>query len=63
MDARLVQSSLHIENSLLGRLQHGVQPAQNCHRQDDVPVFSTYVEVAEYVVCYAPDVVGDPAEL
>jgi len=58
-DSRPVHRGLHVEHGLLGRLQHGVEPAQDGHRQDDVAVLAPHVEVAEDVVGDAPDEVDD----
>ena len=58
-DAGLVERRLHVEHGLLGRLQHGVQPAQDGHRQDDVAVLAADVDVAQHVVGDAPDEADD----
>ena len=62
-DARLVESGLHVEHGLLGGLEHGVEPPQHGHGEDDIPVFAADVEVAQDVVGDAPDEVDDPAQL
>ena len=62
-DFLAVERDLHFEHSLLGRLQHGVEAAENGHRQDDVAVFAAHEDVAEGVIGDAPDEVGDPVEL
>ena len=59
----LVERGLHVEHGLLGRLEHGVEPAQDGHRQDHVAVLAADVEVAQHVVGDAPDEVGDPVQL
>ena len=52
-----------IADVLLGALEHCVEAAKHDHRQDDVAVLATDVQVPEHVVGDAPDEVGDPAEL
>ena len=52
---RLVEHLLGFEHGLLGRLQHGVQPADDAHGQDDVAVLAALEQVAEDVVGDAPD--------
>jgi hypothetical protein len=54
---------LHFKDVLLGRLQHSVQPAQDRHRQDDIPILATYIEVPEYIVSDAPNEVGNPVQI
>jgi hypothetical protein len=54
-----MQRVLEVEHRLFGRLEHGVQAAQHCHGQDDVPVLAPDVEVAKDIVGYPPDEVGD----
>ncbi|WDT81347.1 MAG: hypothetical protein MPW14_06270 [Candidatus Manganitrophus sp.] len=46
---------LGVEHRLLGRLEHGIQPAQHGHRQDHVAVLAALEEVAQDVVGDAPD--------
>ena len=58
-----VERLLHLEHSLFGRLEDGVEPAQNGHRQDDVPILSTNVQVSKDIVGDAPDEVGDLVQL
>lgn len=62
-DTRLVERGLHVEDGLLRRLQHCVEPAQNRHRQDHVAVLAADVEVPKNIVSDAPGEVGDPAQL
>ena len=62
-EAGLVEHRLHREDVLLAVLQHGVQPAQHDHREDDVTVLAADVEVAEDVVGDPPDVVRDPVQV
>jgi hypothetical protein len=56
----LIQRGLHIENCLLGRLQYGVQPAKYGHRQDDIAIFATHIEIAQHIVRDPPDEVCNP---
>jgi hypothetical protein len=62
-DTGTVERGPHVEDGLLGRLQHRVQAAQYGHGEDHVPVLAADVDVAEHVVGDAPDEVGDPVEL
>ncbi len=62
-DTGAVECGLHVEDGLLGRLQHRVQAAQYGHGQDHVTVLAADVNVAEHVVGDAPGEVGDPVEL
>ena len=48
---------------LFRALQYRIQPSKYCHGKDDVTILSTYIEVAEDVVCDSPDIVCDPAEV
>ena len=59
----LSSDRLHVEHGLLGRLEHGVEAAQDGHRQDDVAVLAADVEVAQDVVGDAPDEVRDPVQI
>ena len=61
-DAQLVEPSLHVEDGLLGGLEHRVEAPQDGHGQDDVAVLAADVDIAEDIVRDAPDVVGDPVE-
>jgi hypothetical protein len=62
-DACPIQVSLHIEHGLLGRLKHGVKAAQHRHRQNNVPVFTAYIQITKYIVSNIPYEVRDPAEI
>jgi hypothetical protein len=62
-DLGLVERRPHIEHSLLGRLEHGVEAAQDGHGQDHVTVLATDVEIAEDVVRNPPDEIRDPVEV
>ena len=62
-DAGSVQRRLHVEDGLLGLFQHGIEPAQHRHREDDVAVLAADVEVAQHVVGDPPDVVRDPPDI
>lgn len=62
-DLGRVEGRLHLQHRLLGGLQHGIQPAQHCHRQDHIAVLTAHVEIPKHVVGDAPDEVGDPVEL
>jgi hypothetical protein len=62
-DACLVERGLHIEDGLLGRFYHRVEPSQDGHGQDNIAVFAANVQVAQHVVVDAPDEVCDPVKL
>ena len=62
-DAGLVERGLHVEDGLLGRFQHRVEPAQDHHRQDHVAILAPHVQIAEHVVGDAPDEVRDPVQI
>jgi hypothetical protein len=62
-DSRLVEGGFHVEHGLLGRLEDGVQPSQNGHRQDHVEVLAAHVQVAKDIVRDAPDEVGNPTSV
>ena len=62
-DLLAIERGLHFEHGLLGRLQHGIEPAQHGHRQDDIAVFAADIDVAEDIVGDVPDEVGDRVEL
>ena len=62
-DLFLVECGLHFEHGLFGRLQHGIETAEDGHRQDDIAVFAADEDVAQGVVGDAPDEVGDPVKL
>ena len=55
-DAGLVQGLLHVEDGLLGRLEYGVQPAEDGHGQDDVAILTSHVEVAQDIISAQYDV-------
>lgn len=50
-----VEPLLGFENGTLGRLQHGVEAAQDAHWQDNIRIFAALVQVAEHVISDAPD--------
>jgi hypothetical protein len=54
-DARLIQGRLHVERGLLGRLKHGVEPAQDGHGQEHITVFAANVKITQHIVCNVPD--------
>jgi hypothetical protein len=62
-DPRRVEGSLHVEDGLLGRFEHRVQPPQHRHREDHVAVLAAHVEVPQHVVGDPPDEIRDPVEL
>ncbi len=59
----LVERDHHVEHGLFGWFEHRVEAAQNCHRQDDVTVLTSHIEVAQDIISNAPDVAGDPVQL
>jgi len=46
-DPCLVERGLHVEHGLLGWLQHGIEPAEHDHRENDVAVFAANVKVPQ----------------
>jgi hypothetical protein len=62
-DPRLIECRLHLDDRGLFRLQYRVEPAQNGHRQDHIPVLAADVEIAQHIVGDAPDKIRDPAEV
>ena len=54
---------LHVQHGLLGRLQHGIEAADDDHRQDDIAVLAADVDIAQDVIGDAPDEIGDPVQL
>jgi hypothetical protein len=62
-DAGGVEGLLHIQHGLLGRLQYGVEAADDDHRQDDIAVLAAHVDISQDVVSDAPDEVGDPVQV
>jgi len=54
-NACLVEHLLGREHVLLGRLEHCVHAPDNAHRQDHVRVFAALEQVAQDIVCNAPD--------
>ncbi len=59
----LIESGLHVEYRILGRLQHRIEAAQDGHGEDDVAVFAPDKDIAQAVVGDVPDEVGDPVEV
>ena len=49
---RLRASLVHF---LLRRFQQGIQPAEDDHGQDDVPVFAAHINIAKTIICNGPD--------
>jgi hypothetical protein len=46
---------LGIEDIFFGRLQHGIDAAQDAHRQDDIRIFAALEQVAEHLISDAPN--------
>ena len=59
----MIERCLHVEDRLFGRLEDGVEAAQNGHGEYDVTVLPTNVQVPEDIVGNAPDEIGDPVQL
>ena len=62
-DALLVEVGLQVEHCLLVRLQNRVQPPQDHHGENDIPILAADIEIAKNIVGDSPDEVGDPVEL
>ncbi len=58
-----VERGFHVHDGLFRRLQHGIEAAQNGHRQDDIAIFSPHIHVAQDIVSDVPDEIGEPVEL
>ena len=54
-DSGVVKHFIDVEDGLLSRFKHGIQPPQHAHREDHVAVFAGIEYVAQYVVRYVPD--------
>ena len=62
-DACRVERSLHVEDRLLGVFQHGIEPAQHRHREDDIAILAADIQVAQHVIGDPPDVARDPPDV
>lgn len=54
-DAGFVEQFLGVEDGLLGRLQHRIEPPQHAHGQNDIAVLAPHEQIAEHVIRDAPD--------
>jgi|ERR1700730_2521098 hypothetical protein len=54
-DAGFVEQLFGLKDGILCRLQHGVEAAQDAHRQDNVRIFAALEEVAENIIGDAPN--------
>lgn len=61
-DARVVQHFLHVQNLLLGVLQHGVQATDDRHGQNDIAVLAAHIHIPKAIIGDAPDEVGNCIE-
>ena len=50
-------------DGLLAVFEHGVEPTQDSHGEDDIAVLPADVDIPEHVVGNAPNVVGDPSQV
>jgi len=54
-DAAFIEHLLGVQHGLLRRLEHGIHPPDDAHRQDHVRVLAALEEIAQDVVGDAPD--------
>ena len=62
-DARVIELLTELEDGLLGGFQHRIQPADDGHRQDHIPVLAPDVHVPEDVIGNVPDEPGNPVKV
>ena len=53
-DTRIIQHFLHFQNCRFGILQHGIQTANNGHRQNNITILATNINISQAVVCDSP---------
>ena len=58
-NASLVELRLHCEHGVLGRLQHRIKTPNHRHRQNDIPILSPDIDVAQDIVGDVPDEIAD----
>ena len=58
-----IKKGVHIKYGLFCRLQNCIKPTKYSHRQDDVSVFPSDVQITEHIISNTPNEVGDPAVL
>ena len=61
-DTRAVQHFFHIQNLLLGILQHSVQAADDRHGQNNIAVLPAHIHIPQAIVSDAPDEIGNGIE-
>src|SRR5918999_1677006 len=61
--AYLVKLLFLREDCFFSRLQHSVETTDDGHRQNNVTVLATNIDIAQDVIGDAPDKIGDPIEL
>ena len=61
-DPCAVQHFLHVQDLLLGVLQHGVQAADDRHGQNDIAVLAAHIHIPKAIIGDAPDEVGNCIE-
>ena len=54
IDFGIVKFLFHIKDFLLRVLQHGIQSANDGHRQDDIAVFAAHIYIPQAIVCDSP---------
>ena len=62
-DARVIELLIELEDGFLGGLQHRIQPADDGHGQDHIPVLAPDVHVPEHVIGNVPDESGNPVKV
>ena len=61
-DPCAVQHFLHVQDLLLGVLQHSVQAADDRHGQNDIAVLAAHIHISQAIIGDAPDEVGNCIE-
>lgn len=49
-----IQFLLHIKDGFLAVLQQNVQTTDNCHRQDNITIFSSHIHITQAVISNSP---------
>ena len=55
VDLRSIQLFLHSQHGRFCLLEHYVEPANDCHRKDDVTIFSSYINIPKAIVSDSPN--------
>lgn len=55
VDLRSIQLFLHFQHGRFCLLEHHVEATDDCHRKDDVTIFSSYINIPKAIVSDSPD--------